>query len=191
MTDQNTNPTTLSDSADVAEARSVFKVLSLLLDYPGERLIEAREELDDIINGLSHSIVKAKCVYFLGYLDATPLLRLQEEYTRLFDFNPATCLNLTFHECGESKGRGFALANLSRLYKDTGYELASRELPDYLPLVLEFLSVCSWETCAKILAQYDSHISGLASRLLEQESGYASLVEALSALVRELAGKGD
>lgn len=191
MTDQNTNPTTMSDSASMAEARSVFKVLSLLLDYPGERLIEAREELDDIINGLSHSIVKAKCAYFLAYLDATPLLRLQEEYTRLFDFNPATCLNLTFHKCGESKGRGFALANLSRLYKDTGYELASRELPDYLPLVLEFLSVCSGVTCAKILTQYDSHISGLAFRLLEQESGYAGLVEALSTLVRELAGKGD
>ena len=191
MTDQNTNPTTMSDSAAMAEARSVFKVLSLLLDYPGERLIEAREELGDIINGFSHSIVKAKCGHFLAYLDATPLLRLQEEYTRLFDFNPATCLNLTFHECGESKGRGFALANLSRLYKDTGYELASRELPDYLPLVLEFLSVCSGETCSKILTQYDSHISGLASRLLEQESGYAGLVEALSTIVDELAGKGD
>lgn len=175
----------------MAEARSVFKVLSLLLDYPGERLIEAREELDDIINGLSHSIVKAKCAYFLAYLDATPLLRLQEEYTRLFDFNPSTCLNLTFHECGETKGRGFALVNLSQLYKDAGYELATGELPDYLPLILEFLSVCSRETCSKILVQYENHILGLASRLLEQKSAYAGLLEALSSIVNELAGKGD
>lgn len=191
MTDQDATPTTMSDSTAMTEARSVFKMLSLLLDYPGERLTEARGELGDIVNRLSHSILKDKCAHFLAYVDATPLLRLQEEYTRLFDFNPATCLNLTFHECGESKARGFPLANLSRLYKDAGYELASRELPDYLPLVLEFMSVCSGETCAKILTQYDSHISGLASRLLEQKSGYAGLVEAVSTLVRELTRKGD
>ncbi len=191
MTDQNATSTTISDSDALTEARSVFKVFSLLLDYPGERLIEAREELGWIINGFSHSIVKTKCAHFLAHLDADPLLELQEEYTRLFDFNPATCLNLTFHECGESKARGFALANFSRLYKDAGYELASRELPDYLPLVLEFLSVCSGETRSKILTQYDSHISGLASRLLEQDSVYTGLVEALSTLIRELTGKGD
>jgi nitrate reductase molybdenum cofactor assembly chaperone NarJ/NarW len=191
MTDQNATTSIMSDSAAMEEARSVFKVLSMLLNYPEKRLIEARRELGDVVNEFSHPIANQKCGDFLAYVDAISLIQLQEEYTRLFDFNPATCLNLTFHECGESKGRGFALANLSRLYKDAGYELASRELPDYLPLILEFLSVCSGETCAKILTQYDSHISGLVSRLLKEESGYATLVEALSELVRELTGKGD
>ena len=148
-------------------------------------------ELGKAVKGFSDSIAKKNCGHFLAQLDSTPLLQLQEEYTRLFDFNPATCLNLTFHECGETKGRGFALVNLSQLYKDAGYELATGELPDYLPLILEFLSVCSRETCSKILVQYENHILGLASRLLEQKSAYGGLLEALSSIVNELAGKGD
>ncbi|MGO9567699.1 MAG: nitrate reductase molybdenum cofactor assembly chaperone, partial [Desulfomonilaceae bacterium] len=162
MTDQSAAPITMGKSTVMEEARPVLKVLSLLLDYPRERLIEARQELGDVINGFSHSVVKDKCGVFLEHLDATPLLQLQEEYARLFDFNPATCLNLTFHECGESKTRGFALVNLSQLYKNSGYEPATGELPDYLPLILEFLSVSSQETCSKILTQYGSHISDLA-----------------------------
>jgi nitrate reductase molybdenum cofactor assembly chaperone NarJ/NarW len=191
MTDQSTTPIAIRGSPVMGQARPAFKVLSMLLNYPEERLIEARQELGDVVNEFSNSIVKLKCSDFLAYLDETPLLKLQEEYTRLFDFNPATCLNLTFHECGESKGRGFALANLSRLYKDAGYELATGELPDYLPLVLEFLSVCNPETCLQILVQYEKHVSSLSHPLREQESAYAGPLEAFSLIAADLAGKGD
>jgi nitrate reductase delta subunit len=191
MIDQSSTPVALSDSATMGEARSVFKVLSVLLDYPEQRLIEARDELGGIVMSFSNSIAKEKCGDFLARVDATPLLELQEEYSRLFDFNPGTCLNLTFHECGETKARGFALVNLVQLYKEAGYELASGELPDYLPLILEFLSICSRETCFKLLTHYDSHISGLTGRICEHDSAYAGLLEALSSIVKELAGKGD
>ncbi len=174
------------------ESRSVFKVLSALLSYPDERLIEDHQELSDLVSRFSNSVVKAKCNDFLACVESIPLLGLQEEYTRLFDLNPSTCLNMTFHECGESRERGFALVRLIQLYKDAGYELSTKELPDYLPLILEFLSVCSSETRSKILTLYQSHIAGLASRLGEQEGcSYAGLVEALSTMVRELMGKGD
>jgi nitrate reductase delta subunit len=191
MSDHTFSQLTADDQSALAEVRSLFKILSLLLDYPSERLIAARQELGRVVDELSHPAARQKCRAFLAHLDATPLIRLQEEYTRLFDLNPSICLNLTFHECGESKARGFALVNLSQLYRNAGYEPATKELPDYLPMVLEFLSVCSREICCNILAHYGSHIFGLSSRLAEQEAAYAGLVEVLSTVVRELAGEGD
>ncbi len=190
MTDQSSAPATSGASDIIGEARPVFKVLSVLLDYPKERLVKAREELGRVVNTFSNSIAKDKCRDFLAHFDSTPLLQLQEEYTRIFDFNPGACLNLTFHECGETKARGFALANLGQLYKEAGYELNTGELPDYLPLILEFLSVCSKETCYKILTRYGSHISSLAGRVCERESCYAGLLQALSSIAGELTGTG-
>jgi nitrate reductase delta subunit len=78
-----------------------------------------------------------------------------------------------------------ALSELSQLYKDSGYESSTEELPDFLPLMLEFLSVCSSETALRILERYDKHIKGLAQRLRETGSPYGKVLERLSLFIHE------
>ncbi|MBI5572198.1 MAG: nitrate reductase molybdenum cofactor assembly chaperone [Desulfomonile tiedjei] len=173
------------------DRRLLFKLFSLLLQYPDEELKGSVRGLQDGLACFSEVPSVAGCLGFLAYLERTPLVTLQEEYVRTFDLRPATCLNLTFHECGDGKIRGAALADLSQLYKSEGYEPSRVDLPDFLPLVLEFLSVCSPETGSQVLARYAGPIRGLAQRLGQQASPYGHLLEALSLLGQEFMGTGD
>ena len=173
------------------DRRLLFKLFSLLLQYPDEELKGSVRGLQDGLTCFSEDPSVAGCLELLAYLERPPLVTLQEEYVRTFDMRPATCLNLTFHECGDGKIRGAALADLSQLYKAEGYDPSPGELPDFLPLVLEFLSVCSDETGSLVLARFAGQIRGLARRLTERASPYGNLLEALSLLSQESTGTGD
>jgi nitrate reductase delta subunit len=173
------------------ETRQMFKVVSLLLQYPEPDLIDALPELEQIISNWSRSEVKDKCGRFLAYLHAAPLAELQVEYTARIDFDPSTCMHLTFHECGESRERGKALVRFKELYRSAGYDLSTSELPDFLPVVLEFLAVCPDEACTELLARYGAHITTLAARLKDRSSPYSHPLEALNLLISECAQRGD
>jgi nitrate reductase delta subunit len=108
-----------------------------------------------------------------------PRLRLQEEYTRVFDLNPATCLNLTYHKWGDSPERAAGLAKLNQLYLDAGFEWVGGELPDFLPLVLEFLALAPKEAGVLITGQFREQIEILGSRLDSLQSTYAGILRAL------------
>lgn len=177
--------------ADLEDRRLLFKVFSVLLQYPDEALVHSVHSLRGALALFSHDTSEAGCRGFLQYLEATPLISLQEDYVQTFDLRPSACLNLTFHECGDSKIRGAALADLSQLYKSAGYESSTGELPDFLPLMLEFLSICSSDTALRILERYQKQIHGLARQLHVEGSPYGSLLEALSRFIHEFKGAGD
>lgn len=173
------------------ETRQMFKVLSLLLQYPEPDLIGALPELEQIIRAWSCSEVREECGRFLAYLQAAPLVEMQAEYTARIDFDPSTCMHLTFHECGDSRQRGSALVRFKELYRSGGYDLSTSELPDFLPVVLEFLAVCPDEACTELFARYEAHITTLAARLKDRNSPYSHPLEALSLLISECARRGD
>jgi nitrate reductase delta subunit len=85
-------------------------------------------------------------------------------------------LNLSHHKWGDDRDRGSALAALSGLYLAAGFEMSTGELPDYLPLVLEFLAACPEGACIGVMEDYREEVHGLASRLKKQGSGYAGLL---------------
>ncbi len=103
-------------------------------------------------------------------------MALQEEYTRIFDLNPATSLNLTYHKFAESRSEAKRLFSSLNGIRKRGYEAATTELPDYLPLLLEFLSVCPRERGARILSEYANEITQLSSGVAGQDSAYARLL---------------
>jgi nitrate reductase delta subunit len=162
------------------EDRTFCKVLSFLLEYPAAESLHAADELhtDGIADWKSRRIVQE----FVDYLRSTPLLRLQEIYTATFDLSPSTSLNLTYHRWGDAKERGSALLRLVHLYAGAGYEIADGELPDYLPLVLEFLALGPPGSAREVMAEYHPQVSILASRLAETSSPYAALVEGIAHL---------
>jgi nitrate reductase delta subunit len=121
----------------------------------------------------------------LSYLAETSLIQLQETYTATFDLNPATCLNLTYHKWGDARERGSALVDFHHLYHNGGYEAASRELPDYLPMILEFLSVNQQQNSFSLFEDYCEQVEDIRSRLLETGSPYAGLFGIVLEIISE------
>ncbi|MBI3148806.1 MAG: nitrate reductase molybdenum cofactor assembly chaperone [Betaproteobacteria bacterium] len=119
-----------------------YKALSLLLDYPSGELVEHLGVLAERIvhsEGWTQeeSLVVGKLI---SHLAATPLTEVQADYVRTFDLSAEHSLHLTHHLFGDDKNRGPALIDLTEMYKEYGLAVASNELPDFLPLVLEFAS---------------------------------------------------
>jgi nitrate reductase delta subunit len=161
------------------ENRLLFKALSSLLRFPDDDLLGILPGIQAALQGLPVDPHRRRCEVFIDYLRKSSPLQLQEEFSRLFDFSPETTLNITYHRCGDRRERGMALAQLGGLYRDSGYEIVGRELPDYLPLVLEFLSVCPEEACLKIMKESMPQVQRLAQRLKTKHSPYAALIDAI------------
>jgi nitrate reductase delta subunit len=171
------------------EERTLLKVVSLLLQYPEAVLLDSLGSLEAAVSEMSNPEAKAMCRDFLNHLRNTPLVRLQESYSATFDLNPSTSLDLGYHRWGEGKERGGALARLASLYLAAGYEMTGSVLPDHLPLLLEFLSLCPEEMALEIVKEYGSQVATLASRLVEDGSPYAALLRIVSETLRNPAPK--
>ena len=118
----------------------IYKLLSSLLDYPNQDLIEHLPDLRDFVAQsieIDHAEREA-LQNFLSHLQSLSVTELQADYVQTFDMTAEHSLHLTHHLFGDDKNRGPALIDLGELYKDYGVEVVTNELPDYLPLILEF-----------------------------------------------------
>jgi nitrate reductase delta subunit len=159
-----------------------YKLLSVLLRYPDERLAAAHDEVAAAVAELPRRAPeKAPLERFLGYLLATPPRRLAEEYVETFDLRRRSGLYLGWYLHGDTRTRGLALLRLKRLYAAAGLELTAGELPDYLPLVLEFAALAPEGAGELVLRQHRAALELLRTRLHELESPYAFLLDAVCA----------
>ena len=170
---------------------SIFKVLSILLQFPDQHFGAYVEQLQNAIQKFSSDAARSACNNFSAYVKSTPLLRLQEIYTEAFDLRAETCLNLSFHKCGNTQDRGHALVRLNQLYNSAGLEIANTYLPDYLPLMLEFVHQHPIPGKNQLLKPYSGEIELLASRLEAQGNPYACLVRLVYNLTRGNGCAGD
>jgi nitrate reductase delta subunit len=167
------------------EKRTLLKLLSLCLAYPDAQTPGALPEMEEAAAGLSDIRSRERLSHFVALMKAQSLLKLQEHYTAVFDMNPAASLNLTYHLMGDREDRGRALAELLELYGQAGFEPAINELPDFLPLLLEFMAAAPQaETHASIMRCLAA-VPALAGRLRESGSLYAVPLELLTAAVPE------
>jgi nitrate reductase molybdenum cofactor assembly chaperone NarJ/NarW len=163
----------------------LLKLISVLLMYPNEELLEWVTSSENELNGKINGFHKNRIFEFVDTIKKMPLLHLQEHYTGIFDINPKTCLNLTYHTVGDSEDRGRALAKLDQVYRRACYERTTPELPDYLPLILEFIAQCPQaEGIDLIWAQLDA-VKKIAENLDDSESPYRLLF----LIVKDLAEK--
>jgi len=159
---------------------SLLKLVGVLLDYPQDALWEHRDELlaAAAAPGLSPPRRRELAAFVQRLLDTDPLVA-QDDWLSLFDRGRSMSLLLFEHIHGESRDRGQAMVDLIEAYRKNGFELASRELPDYLPLLLEYLSQRPQDE-ARDWLHHVSHIVGLlAARAGERNSPYALLLEVL------------
>ena len=172
------------------QKRYLLKVLSILLQYPDDEFVLSLEELREAVEQIPQVEQRERCKHFLDYLYNNPLIRLQEEYTSTFDLNPLTSLNLTYHKWGDSRERGNALVDFHQLYHQAGYESSTGDLPDYLPLVLEYLSLSQNSDNYSLPGQYCEEVKIVRSRLEESGNVYADLLAIVSDLFTEIKTMG-
>jgi nitrate reductase molybdenum cofactor assembly chaperone NarJ/NarW len=161
-----------------------FKCLSALLDYPTPELKAATAEVREALSRdqrLPWDLLTA-LVRFIDRIERTDLLELQEQWVGQFDRSKRLALHLYEHSHGESRDRGQAMVNLALAYRMHGLELNASEMPDYLPLFLEFLSQVHPSVAAKYLADATDVLEVLRIRLEDRESPYAVLLKALLTL---------
>lgn len=162
-----------------------YKILSALLSYPSRDLQGAvgdfegmlREEgmlSDTEIKGLRPLICQIKL---------SDVLDNQEIYVSLFDRTRTLSLQLFEHVHGESRDRGQAMVDLLSIYQKHGLETKDqKELPDYLPLFLEFLSILEKQDAQEQLAETAHILAALKERLVKRQTAYVGLFDCLIAL---------
>ena len=159
----------------------ILKVISLLLDYPTEQLLEARDELAAAIARAREISPQQRAALqeLLALIGDNDLMDGQEHYGALFGRGRALSLLLFEHVHGESRDRGQAMVDMLAQYEAAGFAIGVKELPDYIPLYLEFLSTREDLVAREGLADIAHLLALLATRLDERESAYAGCFRAL------------
>ena len=161
-----------------------FKAIGALLDYPTPELQTAADEIEQAlaeeraIPAAEFDGVRA----MIERLRRTDIMDAQEYWIGLFDRSKRLALHLYEHSYGESRDRGQAMVNLALTYRMNGFELNAAEMPDYLPLFLEFLSVIPEVHARRYLTDAIGIIEALRIRVEERDSTYAALLGALVTL---------
>ncbi len=161
-----------------------LKALSLMLSYPSAELQQAMPEIGAVLAADPRIAPDTRAALrgLSDLLGQGDLYDLQESYVMLFDRSRTLSLNLFEHVHGESRDRGGAMVSLIETYREGGFEPATTELPDHLPVLLEFLSTRPFAEAQETLADAAHILDALCARLHRRESGYAAAFAALSQL---------
>ncbi|MGH6760815.1 MAG: nitrate reductase molybdenum cofactor assembly chaperone [Phyllobacterium sp.] len=165
----------------------IFKAFSALLSYPTQDFRQALPEISAVIH--SSPLVSARERHALSDLIAElgsgSQLEAEERYVDLFDRGRALSLHLFEHLHGESRDRGAAMVELKELYHQAGFGLSSPELPDYLPVVLEYLSCRDLAEAREMLADCAHILTSIGRSLIARQSRYAAVLQALIVIAGE------
>jgi nitrate reductase delta subunit len=161
-----------------------FKVLGLLMSYPDPQWLPHLDEFESVL--VQEKFLPKKqlkvVLAFIDELRSTDIYSMQEQYVATFDRGRSHCLHLFEHIHGESRDRGQAMVNLASAYEEKGLVIGQAELPDYIPLFLEFLSLCPADEAVALLGEPIDIIATIGARLKERRSSWAGLFDALVAL---------
>lgn len=162
-----------------------LRVLARLLDYPTANHQAAAGEMIEIVDRESRlpPALRAALMEWCQRLCEAELMELQAGYVALFDRGRSTSLLLFEHVHGESRDRGQAMVDLLAEYRAAGFELDARELPDYLPIFLEYLSTRDEAEIARWLGEIRHILALLAARLEGRGADHALVPRALLALI--------
>jgi nitrate reductase delta subunit len=164
-----------------------YKALAILLRYPTEDVQAiARDAMAAIAQeGLVPERIQRALEKLARRLAVGDIYDLQEDYVWLFDRTRSLSLNLYEHVHGESRDRGQAMVALLELYKSKGLELTANELPDHLPVFLEFLATLPDREAASYLGEAAHVLEAMGERLHKRETPYRAIFGALVSLCGE------
>src|SRR3972149_6889238 len=163
---------------------AIFKTFSALLPHPTKELQEATGAMSESLDNerALPRAVRAPLYDLIEELATGDLYDLQERYVLLFDRTRSLSLHLFEHVHGESRDRGQAMVDLLAMYEERGLAAVKNELPDFLPLFLEFLATLPQAEACEMLGQPAHILAALAERLRKRQSPYEAVFRALTAL---------
>lgn len=168
-----------------------FRIASWLLRYPDARLLGGRDELAQAAAGLRDRRVREPLHRFALAFAAEPSGRvLAERWIATFESRRRTSLYLTYFTHGDTRGRGQELLRLRKLYRAGGLPMEGRELPDFLPAMLEFAGSAPDGYGVALLREHRAGLELLRIALREQGSPYADAVDGV-AVALGAPGEGD
>ncbi len=158
-----------------------LKALSLILSYPTQELQDAMPEIGAVLASETRLTAAARRDLrpLIDALTSDDIYDLQERFVMLFDRSRTLSLNLFEHVHGESRDRGGAMVSLVETYRAAGFDPATSELPDHLPVLLEFLATQSFVEARDTLADAAHIFEALVTRLDRRESPYGAVFAAL------------
>ena len=170
-----------------------FKALSALLTYPTEELRLAAGEMSEVLDAdtLIPGRVRDQLHALLHEIATGDLYDMQERYVLLFDRTRSLSLHLFEHVHGESRDRGQAMIDLKSQYEQAGLFMSASELPDFLPMFLEYLATRSAKEACEALGQPVHIFAALAERLRKRKSPYEAVLPCVDCPGRgEAEGRG-
>ena len=152
-----------------------LRLLGILLRYPTQELLELVSHLESDQPNIKE---------FLEYAKNESLLNLQTEYVKSFDLSDKSTLYLTYHRFRDDPKRGTFLVKLVDYYRKKGFEFVDNELPDFLPVVLEFCSYMDEATAVEILSNFQKELQQIEEGLKELGSKYIPLISYINEMIK-------
>lgn len=164
-----------------------LRALGALLAYPRPELRAALPEIGAVLasSPLLGRAERDGIAALIEEMRAGDAIDLEGRYVELFDHGRATSLNLFEHVHGESRDRGAAMVELQEIYAKAGYRLAANELPDYLPVLLEYLSCRSLAEARGMLGDCAHVLRDVGGAVARRGSRYAAVFAALLAVAQQ------
>ncbi|MEX5516560.1 nitrate reductase molybdenum cofactor assembly chaperone [Pseudophaeobacter sp. 1A09344] len=158
-----------------------LKALSLILSYPTRELQQAMPEIGAVLASDIRLTAAARRALrpLVEELTGRDIYDLEEQFVLLFDRSRTLSLNLFEHVHGESRDRGGAMVSLVETYREGGFDPVTSELPDHLPVLLEFLSTRPFAEAQDTLADAAHIFEALNARLVRRESPYGAVFASL------------
>lgn len=163
---------------------SAYKLASVLLQYPTASLFEGIDELDAYAAMTSPKPAREAFGRFLTWLRATPPTDVAQHYVETFDLRRRCALYLTYYRYGDTRNRGMAMVIFKTAYRDAGFVPCEDELPDYLPMVLDFAALCP--RGERLLRAHRADLELLRRALTQAGTPYADVVSAVAVQLPKL-----
>ena len=160
-----------------------YKLASVLLQYPTRAVFDGLDDLDAAAKAAPRA-ARGHLAAFLAWLRATPPHEVAQHYVEMFDLRRRSSLYLTYYRHGDTRRRGMALLAFKTAYRAAGLEPAEAELPDYLPVVLDFAAVAP--AGEDLLRRHRADLELLRRALHEAGTPYARVVDAVCAQLPRL-----
>lgn len=157
-----------------------YLLLSRFLQYPSHDLQQfCEQQASEVLSEIRCQEQQRVFRQFIDYVLETPLAAQQQTYVATFDFHKRASLYMSFHSFGDRRERGMAMVNLKQRFRAAGFQLHAEELPDYLPVVLEFSAFAESDFAREVLGEFRLAIELIRATLREEESPYQALFDAL------------
>jgi nitrate reductase delta subunit len=163
------------------DQRLLWRIAGLLLDYPSAQMFAMTEQLIAAAQELPEPVRTPMLDFLLHEFRGADPMRLAARYVETFDMRRRASLHLTYYAYGDTRKRGMALLRFKHAYRQAGMRVGDDELPDYLPLVLEFAATVDPVRGQRLLAEHVPVLELLRLSLQDSCSGYASILGAVLA----------